>query len=98
MPPDATDAAPVPDEAAPAPPPPADAAPGAKCPDWTAACQALAAATCRLGTYTDCPAFMARDYGSGKVENKATHKATTCEDIAAVRTKADAQRIGFVCQ
>jgi hypothetical protein len=95
--PDATDAAPTPTADA-APAPATDApTPGAKCPDWTAACQALAAANCQIGTYPDCPVFMGRDFGSGKVENKATGKPLTCADIAAVHTKAEAQRLGFVC-
>lgn len=97
IPPDATDAAPTPVADA-APAPVGDApAPGAKCPDWTAACQALSAAGCQLGTYTDCPAFMLRDFGSGHVENKATGAPMTCAAIAAVHTKADAQRLGFAC-
>lgn len=97
VPPDATDAAPVPTADA-SPAPLSDApAPAAHCPDWTAACQALSAASCQLGTYTDCAVFMARDFGSGKVENKATGKPMTCADIAAVHTKADAQRLGFSC-
>lgn len=89
-PPDASDAvAPL--------PPLTDATPAAHCPDWTAACQALSAAGCQLGTYADCPAFMARDFGSGKVANKATGAPIKCDDIAAVHTKADAQRLGFAC-
>ena len=90
-PPDASDAV------APPPAPVGDATPGAKCPDWTAACQTLSAANCQIGTYADCPTFMARDFGSGKVPNAATGKPMACADIVAVKTKADAQRLGFSC-
>ena len=89
MPPDATDAyAPIVDAYA----PPSEASTAC-----AAACAALAAASCPLGGTSDCPTFMARDIGSGKVANAATGKALTCIDIAQVKTKADAQKLGFVC-
>ena len=86
--PDASDAAPT--------PPPV---PGDRC---AAACAALKAASCGvIGSKADCPTFLARDYpddGSGKLSNPATGRPMRCTDIAAVQTKADAQRLGFVCQ
>jgi hypothetical protein len=87
----------------PAPPQPpgpdaSDAAPGPPPQDCSAACAALAAAGCSLGAAADCPAFMARDIGSGKVPEPATHRPLTCAAIAFVKTKADAQRLGFACQ
>jgi|SRR5579859_594041 len=81
-------------DAAPSPPP----SPG----DCSAACAALALAGCALGAAADCPAFMARDIGSGKVPDPTTcHPRClplTCATIAQVKTVADAQRLGFVCR
>ncbi len=97
VPPDANDAAPT---ASCAEPPTAAS--------WQIACNALANADCapgqhfpdcgcQIGTYPECPDFMARDFGTGKVENKATGAALGCKAIAAVRTKDDARRLGFLC-
>ena len=80
-------------DASPAPPTPT---PGACA--WDAACAALKGASCPLGAAADCSTSLARDIGSGKVANVATGKPLTCHDIAAVRTKADAVRLGFACQ
>jgi len=61
------------------------------------ACQALTTASCQLGDATSCAAFMKRDLGSGKVPNPTTHKPLTCQDVVQVRTRADAQKLGFAC-
>lgn len=76
------------------PPPDADAAPSASC---ATACAALAAAGCSLGKQSDCPAFLTRDLGSGKVPNAATGRPLTCGDVASVKTVPDAQLLGFAC-
>ena len=83
---------------APLPPSPdaSDAAPGA-C-SWDVACASLAAASCPLGAQPDCATTMARDIGSGKVANATTGRPMTCADIAAVKTKLDAQNLGFACK
>ena len=90
--PSVTDASPVPmTDAVPTPPPgPVTAA-------CTLACAALKAAGCGLGDAGDCSAFMTRDIGSGKVANLATGKPLTCLDVTTVKTKSDAQKLGFVC-
>jgi hypothetical protein len=51
-----------------------------------------------MGSSVGCSAVLARDFGSGKVSNAATGMPMTCADVVAVKTKADAQRIGFVCK
>ena len=65
--------------------------------DCTLACAALKAAGCGLGDAGDCAAFMTRDIGSGKVANLATGSPLTCADVKTVKTRADAQKQGFVC-
>jgi hypothetical protein len=64
--------------------------------DCVAACAALAP-VCKLGSANDCASFMDRDIGSGKVANAATGKPLTCADVALVKSKTDAQKLGFVC-
>lgn len=99
--PDATDAvappAPVVDAA-----PALDTAPAPVITDASgpcvSACAALQAAGCSIGTHADCPTVEDRDLGSGKVANPATGKPLTCADVAKVKSRADAQRFGFVCQ
>lgn len=91
--PPVVDAAPTPPQDA-SPAPVADSGPQTPC---GLACAALAGAGCPLGGASDCATFMTRDLGSGKVENKATHRPLTCPDVAAVRVKSDAQKLGFVC-
>jgi hypothetical protein len=86
--PDGSDAAPMPAPAA------ADSSTGATC---ALACNALGAAGCALGDAGDCVTFMLRDIGSGKVPNVATGTPLTCLAVSAVRTKTDAQKLGFVC-
>lgn len=86
-PPDASDAV--------APPPPAPAAG-----DCTAACSALTAAGCALGSGSICPGFLQTMSTAGKTPNPANgNRPLTCADItpATVKTKADAQKLGFAC-
>lgn len=78
-------------------PPPPEASDGSQG-DCASACAALRAAGCSVGAEADCSAFLIRDFGSGKVPNPETQKPITCADVAAVKTKADAVRLGFVCQ
>jgi hypothetical protein len=79
----------------PAPPTP-EASDGSES-DCVMACAALSAAGCSVGAQSDCPAFLTRDLGIGKVPNPTTQKPMTCADVAGVRTKANAQALGFVC-
>ena len=79
-----------------APTPPTPPAPPVTA-DCTLACAALKAAGCGLGDAGDCAAFMTRDIGSGKVANLTTGKPLTCADVKTVKTRADAQKQGFVC-
>lgn len=91
-PPDASDAL------APPPVPVGDSSPQpAPSGDCAAACAALSAAGCSLGAQPDCPTFLTRDLGSGKVANPATSKPLGCADVSAVHTKTDAQKLGFAC-
>lgn len=98
--PDASDAAsgaidsgPIGD--APAPPAVIDAGPTT--PDCVSACATLAKVGCNLGDAGDCAAFLTRDLGSGKVPNPSTNKPLTCVVVEAIKTKADVQKLGFVC-
>jgi hypothetical protein len=81
----------------PAVPPPdaSDAAPQATC---AAACSALAApaVACPIGAAASCPAFLTQLSSSGQY---APYDAgpVTCAEIAAVKTSADARRLGFTC-
>jgi hypothetical protein len=61
------------------------------------ACAALTAAKCGVGGAQGCPAFMQTLSNSGQQANPATGKALTCADVMAVKTAADAQKLGFVC-
>jgi hypothetical protein len=65
--------------------------------DCAAACEALKAAGCPVGAMLDCGSLMMRDTTSGKWTNVASGKPLACADVAAVKTKADAQKLGFVC-
>jgi hypothetical protein len=93
--PDASDASALGESAAPS----CDA--GATC---TSACAALSAATCPLGGAQGCGCFMqslstaGQTGGIGGLANKATGRPLTCDDVAKVKTKADAIALGFVCQ
>lgn len=83
-PPEAGDAAPVPPS-------------GDLC---QAGCAALASDSvrCALGDGgTDCAAFLRTIEEAGKERNPATGFPLRCADVAAVRTRADAVRIGFAC-
>lgn len=79
------------------PAPDADGSPAPSDP-CTAACAALAAATCPMGGATTCASFMQTLSSSGKVSEPDSGKPLTCADVALVKTKADAVRLGFVCQ
>jgi hypothetical protein len=97
VPPKPVDAAPPP----PPPPPTPDAGPPGPPPALACvkACAALAAASCPLGTKADCATFLTRDIErSGRYPNKATGKPLTCLEVQSVHVKADAVRLGFVCQ
>jgi hypothetical protein len=96
---DANAPSPAPTIPPPIPPPSPDAAP-APPPDAScaSACASLTAAGCSLSGQGDCSTFLTRDLGSGKVPNPATGRPLTCADVAAVRTQADAQRLGFSCR
>ena len=63
-----------------------------------AACQALAIAGCPMGVTASCPTFMSSLAASQKVPNAATQKPITCQDVALVRTRTDALKLGFTCQ
>ena len=95
MPPDASDAAPAPTPPAPV----ADSAPPAPA-ACAAACSALAAAGCGLGSAPGCGTFLAAMAASGQHPDPAHgSKPFACTDItpATVHTRADAQRYGFAC-
>jgi hypothetical protein len=65
--------------------------------DCQKGCAALATVGCTLGDGgDDCAAFM-RSINGGKEPNPSTHKPLMCSDVASIRSKADAQRLGFVC-
>lgn len=65
--------------------------------DCQRGCAALAAVGCTLTPdAADCAAFL-RVINNGKEPNPVTHKPLMCSDVAAVRSKADAQKLGFVC-
>jgi hypothetical protein len=88
--PDASDAAPMGVDSTPLPIAPVTQ-------DCILACTALGAAGCALGDAGDCGTFMMRDIGSGKVPNAATGAPLTCATISGVKTRIDAQKLGFVC-
>jgi hypothetical protein len=92
-PPAEVDAGPLGD--APTPPAGVDAGPIAA--DCVSACVALLKAGCSLGDAGDCAVFLTRDLGSGKVPNPSTGKPLTCSTVAGIKTRADVQKIGFVC-
>ncbi len=67
--------------------------------DCQLACAALAAPAvhCGLGDAgADCAGFL-RVLNAGKEPNPLTHKPLTCADVKAVRTRADAVALGFIC-
>jgi hypothetical protein len=78
-----------------APTPQVDAGPVTT--DCASACAALLKAGCSLGDAGDCPAFLTRVLGSGKVPDPALGKPLTCAIVETVKTKADVQKLGFVC-
>jgi hypothetical protein len=86
--PDASDASPTPPESLDAAPP----APAA----CQAACAALVTVGCPIGSATGCAAFLARDLASGDVGANGG-APVTCASVAAVRTLAQAQALGFTC-
>lgn len=60
-------------------------------------CAALVAASCPIGDGgADCAGFL-RTLDNGKEPNKSTGHPITCAQVAAVKSKTDAQAIGFVC-
>jgi hypothetical protein len=65
-----------------------------------AACAALTKATCPMGDAASCPAFMGTlsSGEAGAIANPATNRPLTCDDVAKVQTKLDAQKLGFICQ
>lgn len=65
--------------------------------DCQAACKALAAVGCAIGTDARCPAFLLGYSTDGDHRNPATGKPLTCADAVAIKMKSDAQRIGFGC-
>lgn len=73
------------------------AAEGAALSPCARACAALSTAKCSLGADNDCAAFLQRDLGTGRVANLATGKPLGCVDVEKVKTKVDAQRLGFSC-
>lgn len=86
-------------DAGPGPTPPA---PVGGCPtgpgDCNAACAALAAVPCPLGTSPTCASFMLSLVTTSKQANPKTACPITCTDVAAVKTAADAKALGFGCQ
>jgi hypothetical protein len=61
-------------------------------------CAALVGAGCPLGDGgDDCANYMRDLNTNGKEPNPQTRKPLTCADVAAVKTKDDARRLGFVC-
>ena len=62
------------------------------------ACAALATASCPMGSAATCALFMQTLSTSGKVVNPTDQKPLTCADVALVKTKADAIKLGFLCQ
>ena len=87
----------------PVPPTPPDASDASALGDSTPlddcqrGCAALAAVACTLGdSGADCAGFL-RVLNGGKEPNPVTRRPLTCADVATVRTKADAVRLGFVC-
>lgn len=62
-----------------------------------AGCKSLAAANCFLGTEKNCIGVLRQAASSHQSINKATGKPITCQEIAAIKTTADARRIGFSC-
>ena len=65
-----------------------------------AACTALAGASCHLGGAAGCACFMqtlSNPTGSSGLVNKQTGKQLTCDDVAKVKTRADAVALGCVC-
>ena len=83
-------------------PPPPDAS-DAQSPvvgDCATACATLAAAGCSMGAAQGCSSFLQTMSSSGQVVDKATHRPLTCAAItpATVKTKTDAQNLGFACQ
>ena len=65
--------------------------------DCQRGCAALMNAGCTLGDGgPDCAAFL-RAINAGKEPNPQTRKPLTCADVAAVKTKDDARKLGFVC-
>ena len=81
----------------PIPPPIVDASDAAATPGCQAACSALSAAGCALGAQPGCGLFLDHMQADGKEANAATRKPLTCADVAGVKTKADAVRLGFAC-
>lgn len=88
----------------PTPAPPADASsalppspPGAAC---QLACSALKTAGCPMGDDLTCPVVMQTINDQGKQANPSNgNRPLTCGDITptTVKSKADAQRLGFAC-
>ena len=75
-------------------PPPAPATEaGADC---AAACAALKAAGCTLGSQDTCGTFMTTVDGVLREPGQAG-AALRCADVAKITTKAQAQALGFVC-
>jgi len=64
----------------------------------SAACGALAGAGCSIGSSAGCPAFLSTVEASHQQANPVTSRPVTCADVLAVKTKADAVKLGFVCQ
>jgi hypothetical protein len=63
----------------------------------SAACESLAAAGCLVGKDPSCPSFLSTVEVSKQQANPATSRPVTCADVVAIKTRADAQRLGFVC-
>lgn len=61
------------------------------------ACAALTAVGCQHGEPMLCAATFTLILSVGKISNPTTQKPLTCDDIAAVRSKAGARALGFAC-
>jgi len=61
-------------------------------------CTALKAAGCFLGAESSCVRILEQAAASHNSTSKATGKPLTCKEVAAIKTTANARRIGFSCQ